>query len=148
MHGLSNTPEYEVWLGIHVRCTNQKHKAFPRYGGAGITVDPRWRSFERFLADIGKRPSKRHSIERKDGHGPYSPENCIWATREQQANNKSNNRLLTIDGRTQTLRQWAIQTNISDDTIAARLARGWSAQRAISTPVIISRIPKRYRPHA
>jgi hypothetical protein len=128
-HGLSGTAEYKVWRGILRRCLNTHEKSYPRYGGRGITVCDRWRtSFENFLADMGPRPSAEHSIERENNDGPYSPENCRWATRLEQAANKrtkSDARYLTAFGRTQTLAQWSRETGIGPRTIAQRLDRHW-----------------------
>lgn len=84
-HGRSRTPEYRVWSDMKNRCNDLRNKY---YGGRGIKVCKRWAKFENFFADMGERPSPKHSIERKRGNGPYSKRNCIWATPAQQAKNK------------------------------------------------------------
>lgn len=140
-HGRSKTSEYRCWMGAIRRCYNKHTKDYPDYGGRGITVCDRWRhDFAAFLADMGHRPSPRHSIERKDTDGPYSPENCCWATAKEQGRNKRNNRLLTFRGTTCPMSEWAELLGISLQTISSRIHQmGWPPEKALSTPVASKR---------
>lgn len=136
-HGKSRTPEHKVWMGIIKRCQNPKAKNFVNYGGRGIKVCPRWLGrdgFANFLADMGPRPEELPEVDRIDNDGDYSPENCRWADRRTQARNRRGNHLITFDGRTQTLTAWAEETGLTRSALDARLDRGWSAERALTTP--------------
>lgn len=88
-HRLSRTPEYHAWNAMIHRCTNEKYNNYKYYGGRGIKVCKKWNnSFENFLADMGKRPSSKHSLDRINNDGNYEPSNCRWATKKQQMSNQ------------------------------------------------------------
>lgn len=91
-------------------------------------------SYENFLADMGRAPSKSHSIERDNVHGNYEPSNCRWATTMEQGNNKQNSIYATIDGKTQTISMWARELNVSSFTAYNRIKKGWSPDKALLTP--------------
>ena len=137
-HGLSKTAEYHVWSGImKKRCFDPASNAYSNYGGRGIRVCDEWLDdFPAFLAHVGKRPSVRHSIDRIDNNGNYEPGNVRWATKLQQANNCRDNHLLTVNGQTHTLAQWARMADISPTSLLHRLARGWDLEQAIKTSAL------------
>lgn len=101
-------PEYRSWALMKRRCYNPNDKHYFNYGGRGITVCDRWlNSFENFLADMGKKPSKLYSLDRKEGNGIYEPSNCRWATKKEQAGNRRTNRWIEHAGRKMILQGWA-----------------------------------------
>ena len=134
----SVTPEMKlirfVWRSMINRCHRPEVENYPNYGGRGIAVCDRWRnSFDAFMSDMGERPPGG-TIERRDNDGPYSPENCFWATRTVQAKNKRNNRLITANGRTMTMADWARELGINPAAILYRIRAGWTAERAVTEP--------------
>lgn len=133
-NGLSTNDEYSVYRSMLNRCFDTEDKFFHRYGARGITVCGRWlgrNGLKNFLADMGKQPSKRHQISRKDNDGPYAPENCCWETCKQNMRNMSRNHLLTYHGRTMPLEAWAEEIGIASNTLLYRVRRGWTIGRAI-----------------
>lgn len=133
-HGLSHTNEHSIWRRMIQRCGDSNHRAFNRYGGRGIKVCERWLSFPNFYKDMGPRPSKQHSIDRKNNDQGYSPENCHWATWVEQATNTRANVRLTFNGTTQCLSQWERVLGLTRGRLHARLKSGWSIERALKTP--------------
>ena len=131
-HGSSISRTYRIWRNMLNRCQNPNVPHYYRYGGRGIVVVERWLSFEQFKADMGECPPG-HSIDRyPDKDGPYSPENTRWATPKQQGRNQRSNRVLTHDGRTQTLVEWAEEFGIASRTLWVRLHRGWTMEQALA----------------
>lgn len=125
-----------IWHGIIDRCTKESSGKYHRYGGRGITVCARWReSFEDFAEDMGPRPPG-YTVERKDNNGPYSPDNCIWATRQAQARNRTTNSMIEHDGRSLTVAEWSEITGLSRTVIEHRIAAGWSIREALETPIL------------
>lgn len=146
-HGLSQTPEYMVWAGMKARCLNPRHSAYKRYGGRGITVCDRWMSLENFYADMGPRPSAQHTLERIDNDKGYSPDNCRWASRSEQSNNRSSCHLVTAFGKTQTIAQWASECGVAEKLLRDRIERGWDFHRAINTPRLERFVNKAFLPN-
>ena len=136
VHGDHGTPEHRVWEAIKRRCLNKNSTQFKHYGGRGITVCSRWmKSYENFLADMGRKPSPKHSIDRINNNELYSPENCRWVTHTEQMNNTRSNRLLTFRGKTQNLTQWAKEIGIGGSTLHHRIVRAkWPIEMALTTP--------------
>jgi len=142
-HGRSGDPIHNVWGEVVQRCTNPKSTSYSRYGERGVTICDAWRDFAVFLADMGDRPSDNHSIDRIDNDGNYScgkcsnciqngwSLNCRWATPEEQANNKRNNLVVTVDGKSMTAAQWEKTTGVSQKKIRQRISRGWSDKEAV-----------------
>ncbi len=120
-HGMWDSPEYGAWQQMRRRCYNPRCHAYLDYGGRGIRMCDRWRhSFENFLADMGTRPTPKHSIDRIDNDGNYSPENCRWATRTQQLRNTRASRRLTFDGVTKTVAEWVEETGLTRAAVLYR----------------------------
>ena len=123
-HGLSGTPEYHIWRLMLSRCQNPKTKCFPSYGGRGIVVCERWNAFTNFLADMGPRPSPKHSIERRNNDLGYSPDNCRWATMREQSRNTRRNVRVTIKGQTRCLSEWVEITGVSYNASQKAIRKG------------------------
>jgi hypothetical protein len=126
-----------AWRAMHNRCYNSNVKSYPHYGGRGIFVDQRWHGsagYRHFLEDMGSRP-EGGMIERINNDGPYSKDNCRWATRDEQANNKRNNRWITANGKTQTMAQWAKEIGCNPSNIIYRIKSGMTEEQAVTTPI-------------
>ena len=121
-HNMSSTLTYKSWQAMKERCYNPKAIYYHNYGGRGISVCARWKdSFENFYKDMGERPSVGYSLDRENNEDNYSPDNCKWASKVTQANNRRNNRSLTYKGITMNLGQWAKKLNIDRTTLRDRL---------------------------
>jgi hypothetical protein len=117
------------------RCTNPKACGWKYYGGKGISIAPEWATFEQFFADMGPKPTPEHTINRKDGRKNYSKENCEWATKLEQGQNKSNNRNLTLNGETHSVSAWARKLGVKRTLLFDRFQMGWSDERILTTPM-------------
>lgn len=134
-HLMAGTPEYYSWSNMKARCLNVNSSNYSRYGGRGITVCDEWKdSFEAFYADMGPRPEGA-SLDRIDNDGNYEKSNCRWATKIEQANNTSTNRMLTAFGKTQSMADWAREQGLTHSCIKTRInRRGWDVEKALTTP--------------
>ncbi len=135
-HNMSRTSTYKSWQAMRQRCENPRYHYFETYGGRGIKVCERWQSFENFLADMGEKPSRSHSIERTNNNGNYEPDNCCWATKKEQSRNTRTNRIVTAFGRTEPLVCFIEGGPNSKEyeRVRRRLERGWDVERAIIEP--------------
>lgn len=143
-HGMYDAPGYRSWYSMIDRCTDKTAKDYPRYGGKGVNVCERWLGLEgikNFFADMGPQPTPKHSIDRfPNKNGNYEPGNCRWATRFEQQRNKNNNRLLTHNGETKTMAEWAESLGLHLTAMAERFRRGWSVEKAVTTPKMRKRV--------
>lgn len=136
-HGMSYTAEYRCWLAIKSRCLNPKCDSYARYGAIGVRICARWRnSFENFFADVGRRPSPKHSIDRfPNRNGHYTPTNVRWATVLQQQNNRRNTIFVKVSGKRVSLADACRILGMTRNVVWMRIDRGMTPQRAISKPM-------------
>lgn len=131
-HGMSNTKEYKIWQQMKRRCNDKNHMNYKYYGERGIKVCCRWQTFSNFYSDMGCFPGKGYSLERVDTSKNYSKSNCIWMKFKLQARNTRKNRRLRYNGKIICLQEASEISGIKRETIAARLNRGWSVEKAMT----------------
>jgi hypothetical protein len=131
---LRGTSLYRKYYKMINRCHSPNSPFWGNYGGRGIYVCDRWRqSFDAFVEDMGI-PKSGMTLERINNDGPYSPENCKWATYKEQNRNRRNNTKITVDGETKTISEWAEDIGVSVQAISYRLRVGYSQEDAIKKP--------------
>lgn len=133
-HGKTGSRVFRIWSGMRNRCCNPRAVDFRRYGGRGITVCERWMVFAAFYADMGD-PPRGTTLDRRDNNRGYDATNCRWATALEQGNNKRNNRMVTFDGVTLSVSQWARCKGLTYTALLGRLDQGWDLDKALHTPV-------------
>jgi hypothetical protein len=135
-HNMSNSRLYRIWVGMKNRCCREDDPHYSGYGGRGISICADWLDSKKFF-DWALRYGYDDalSIERIDNNGNYEPSNCRWATVFEQANNRRTNKRYAYSGRTLTLAEWSSETGILRHNLTNRIKRGWSIERALTTPV-------------
>lgn len=132
----ARSSEFGTWVNIRTRCHNPKNRSYKDYGGRGIFVCDEWiASFQTFFSDVGKKPTSRHTLGRKNNDGPYCKENCRWETTLQQGQNTRSTVNITCFGETHCRAEWSRRTGIPVGAITYRLAHGWTPEEALTTPL-------------
>ena len=134
-HGLTNSFTYRSWQMMKKRCTSPNDVSYKNYGARGISYPPRWETFENFLKDMGERPSGTF-LERIDNSKNYSKSNCKWATRTEQNRNRRLNILFRYKRQTKCLAEWCELLNLPYPRTYHRLSKGWSVEKAFTTPFV------------
>ena len=134
------SPTYKSWAEMWARCSNSNHISYHNYGGRGISVCERWESYRNFLEDMGPRP-EGSSLDRLDGSLGYCPENCRWSSRLTQNRNRRANIMLSLDGHTRCLAEWAEISGLKYMTLYNRVVvRGLPLAEALTMPVRHSKL--------
>jgi hypothetical protein len=128
----AKTLTYKKWCGMHRRCRGHNPKDIECYVEKGIGVCERWTSFSNFLADMGECPIGL-TLDRVDNSKGYEPSNCRWASTKVQACNRSMARILTFNGQSLNLTEWARRIGIGQPTLSYRLKSGWTVEKALTT---------------
>jgi len=137
-HDSTHTPEYVSWCEMKTRCLNKNRKQWSDYGGRGISICDRWLySFQNFVADMGPKPTKHHTLDRIENDKGYSPDNCKWSTRLEQNRNRRTDILYTFNGKTLNRVEWAKLYNMSYFTLVHRLKIGLSIEESLTNPIRI-----------
>lgn len=131
--GVKLSPTYKTWQSMMTRCYNSGVKSFKDYGGRGITVCNEWHHFENFLSSMGERPTGT-TLDRKNNAKGYSPSNCRWATKFEQARNTRANHIVDYDGHHMTQIEFSERINMKRQTVSWRLRHGWTPEQVATTP--------------
>jgi hypothetical protein len=121
------------WVSMWERCYLPENPGYEYYGARGICVCQEWMDFQAFYSFWGDLPFESATIGRINNDGNYEPSNCEWQTQEQQNNNTRRSKMITWNGKTQSIRDWAFEYNIGSRRLWERLKRGWDMNRALTT---------------
>jgi hypothetical protein len=133
-HGLRHSRTYNIWHGMLQRCDNAKAPNYYLYGGRGISVCDKWRSFKNFFEDMGEAP-RGFTLNRIDNNGNYTPGNCNWIDRRNQQRDTRLNHWLIYNGEMRCLIEWAEISGLGEVVLTNRIQRGWSIEDALTRPV-------------
>ena len=130
--------EYNSYISMKARCSSENNnKNYEKYKNKKITICPHWIGreigFINFIKDMGAKPTKAHTLDRKDNDGDYTPENCRWATKQEQNQNRTFGIMLNFNGKSQNIKDWSRELNISYSRLRYRLNNGWSIKKALTT---------------
>ena len=136
-HGLTNTRLYHIWRTTKARCLDKNAQKYSSYGGRGISICDEWKdNFQAFYEwAMANGYDDDLTIDRIDANGNYEPSNCRWATSKEQANNRRTNRYIEFEGVVHTISEWSDITGITKSALYHRFSRGWSAEKALTTPM-------------
>ena len=138
-HGMARNALYHVWYNIRARITDPQHQSYNYYGAKDLAMEESWKedfpAFEAYIREnLGPKPTPQHSLDRTKNHLGYIKGNLRWATKREQSNNKSDNRILTFKGVTLTMAQHARRLNLRYNTVHQRISSGWTVEQALGTP--------------
>jgi len=134
-HGMSGTPTHRIWKSMLLRTRSNYPTSFKNYKGRGIDVCDRWLKFENFYKDMGPRP-KGKEIDRRDNNKGYYPDNCRWVSRTINSRNKRSNKIISFNGKSQCLSEWAEEIGMNPTILGKRFLRGWSPEEALTIPLL------------
>lgn len=142
-HGMSGTRLHRIWTNMHYRCYNKKCRRYKDYGGMNIQIHNEWlgtNGFQNFYNWSMKNGYQDNlTIDRINNNFGYSPDNCKWSTNLEQQRRKRNNVLLTFNGKTQTISQWAEESELSNTILYSRHKRGWNDNQILTTPIDVEK---------
>lgn len=134
----NRTIEYSSWNAMRNRCLNPNVEEYPNYGGRGIKICERWNDYRLFLEDMGRRPSTKHTLDRKNVDGDYTPSNCKWSTPTEQQRNRRGTMYVEYEGKKVSVSELGEKSLVGVDLFRSRIQQGWDIERALVTPRSVS----------